>query len=288
MQDIRSRSISGSRLGGASNASRICMGEMGVAVDSLMIKDKEGFEKLIREAWNHEFTGWDFSFVSGRMVESPLSWDYRKSVAKRMQKATSLLDQDTGGGEFLASLQPLPPGACATEGYPPNVPIAKERLEPLGVKVFNTHAAMRLPFDDDSFDLVINRHGGILAAELKRILKPAGCFLTEQVGDKNCARLNEALQSKPEFSFSEWTLERAVKQLESAGLEILEKKEEFPAMDFLDIGAVVYYLKAISGQVSDFTIEKYYDQLAEIHNAIQERGKFTVEAHRFYIEAQNP
>jgi hypothetical protein len=76
--------------------------------------------------------------------------------------------------------------------------------------------------------------------------------------------------------------------LESAGLEILEKKEEFPAMDFLDIGAVVYYLKAISGQVSDFTIEKYYDQLAEIHNAIQERGKFTVEAHRFYIEAQNP
>jgi SAM-dependent methyltransferase len=253
-----------------------------------MINDKEAFEKLVREAWAREFNGWDFSFVSGRMVEAPLSWDYHKIVLERISKAKSLLDQDTGGGEFLASLQPLPPGSCATEGYPPNVPVATQRLGPLGVKVFNTHAAIQLPFADDTFDLVINRHGGILASEIRRILKPGGTFITQQVGDKNCIRLNEALQNKPEFSFSEWTLERAVKQLETAGMNILDRKEEFPAVDFKDIGAVVYYLKAVSWQVSDFTIEKYYDRLGEIHNAIQEAGKFSVEEHRFYIEAQKP
>ena len=156
------------------------------------------------------------------------------------------------------------------------------------MKVFNTHAAIQLPFDDGAFDLVINRHGGILASEIHRILSAGGFFITQQVGEQNCIGLNEALQSKPEFSFSQYTLDRAVKQLETSGLKILDRKEEFPATDFMDIGAVVYYLKAISWQVSDFTIEKYYDYLGEIHNTILEKGKFTVKAHRFYIEAQKP
>jgi SAM-dependent methyltransferase len=168
------------------------------------------------------------------------------------------------------------------------VPAAKARLEPLGVKVFDTHAMTQLPFEENTFELAINRHGGFLAQEYRRILKPGGRFITQQVGGRNCLRLNEMLQAQPDFLFSAWTLDLAVKQLEAGGLRIVERKEEFPGTDFKDIGAVVYYLKAISWQVSDFSIEKYYDQLGEIHNIIQETGKFSVEQHRFYIEAQKP
>ncbi len=250
--------------------------------------DKDEFERLMNEGWQHEFAGWDFQFLSGRFVETPPSWDYRQIVLDRIRNAKALLDLDTGGGEFLAGLQPLPPGTCATEGYPPNVAVAAARLEPLGVKVANTHAAISLPFEDGSFDLVINRHGGILASEIARVLKPGGRFITQQVGDRNCIRLNEALQNIPDFTFSQWTLERAVKQLETGGLRILDRKEEFPKAEFKDIGAVVYYLKAISWQVTDFSIEKYYDRLAEIHQGIQEKGAFAVEEHRFFIEAQKP
>ncbi len=253
-----------------------------------MAINKEEFERLLNEAWQHEFAGWDFEFLSGRFVEMSPSWDYRAIVLDRIKSAKSLLDLDTGGGEFLAGLQPLPPGTCATEGYPPNVEIATARLEPLGVKVANTHAAINLPFEDGSFDLVINRHGGILAPEIGRILKSGGKFVTQQVGDKNCLLLNEALQNVPDFTFSEWSMERAVRQLEAAGLRILERKEEFPAAEFKDIGAVVYYLKAISWQVSDFSIGKYYDRLAEIQQTIQDKGGFTVKEHRFLIEAQKP
>jgi SAM-dependent methyltransferase len=251
-----------------------------------MINDKETFEKLIHEGWQQEFVGWDFSFLSGRMVETPASWDYRQIVLDRIRNVQSLLDLDTGGGEFLESLQPFPPETCATEGYPPNVPIAQARLEGLGVKVFNTHAAMRLPFEDNSFELVINRHGGILAAEIRRVLKPDGRFITQQVGDRNCIRLNEMLGAQPDAFSTMWTLDLAARQLEAGGFRILERKEEFPETEFKDIGAVVYYLKAIAWQVSDFSVEKYYDQLGEIHNTIQETGKFSVAQHLFYLEAQ--
>jgi SAM-dependent methyltransferase len=253
-----------------------------------MIQNKEEFEKLIREAGDQKFSGWDFSFLAGRMVETPPSWDYRGSVMEKIKGAKSLLDLDTGGGEFLETLQPFPETVCATEGHPPNLPLAQARLEPLGVKVTNTHAAMDLPFEDGAFDLVINRHGGILAAEIHRVLAPGGWFITQQVGDRNCIQLDEALQVQPDALSAMWTMDMAAKQLEDAGLRIVLRKEEFPNTEFKDVGAVVYFLKAIAWQVTDFTVEKYYDQLAEIHNSIQTTGGFPVQQHRFYIEAQKP
>jgi len=81
-----------------------------------VILNKPLFDKLVDEACHQEFSGWDFVYVSNRMIESQPSWDYRQLVLDKIKNATSLLDLDTGGGEFLSSLQPLPPITCATEG----------------------------------------------------------------------------------------------------------------------------------------------------------------------------
>ena len=50
-----------------------------------------------------------------------------------------------------------------------------------------------LPFHNDEFDIVINRHGNYVPAELHRILKPGGIFITEQVGEDNERDLVELL-----------------------------------------------------------------------------------------------
>ncbi len=251
-----------------------------------MILNKGDFDRLVNEAWAHDFSGWDFGYLAGRMVEHPLPWDYRQLVTAKMRQAGSMLDMDTGGGELLASLQPLPPQTCACEGYAPNVPIARARLEPLGVRVIGQQGAGVLPFDDGTFDLVTNRHGGYWVAELERILKQHGGFITQQVGGRNCIRLNEMLQDEVYFQYAYWTLDYALRQFEGSGFEIVDQREAYPEVDFHDIGAVVYLLKAVSWQVDDFSIETYREKLGGIHNIIQETGKFTVLAHRFYIEAR--
>ncbi|HHV95300.1 MAG TPA: class I SAM-dependent methyltransferase [Clostridiaceae bacterium] len=132
----------------------------------------ELFNYLIGEA-NKKFEGWDFSYLesTGRMQEFPLRWNYRNKVKSRMSGISSLLDMGTGGGEFLSSLVPLPEYTCATEGYEPNIPVARKRLEPLGVKVYRVDDDEFLPFNDETFDLVINRHESYSAKEVKRILK---------------------------------------------------------------------------------------------------------------------
>jgi hypothetical protein len=56
------------------------------------------------------FSGWDFSYLTEtrRMMEAPLPWSYAGIVLPRLRSARALLDMDTGGGEFLSRLQPLP------------------------------------------------------------------------------------------------------------------------------------------------------------------------------------
>jgi len=158
------------------------------------LTDNELFDYLVSEA-SKEFEGWDFSYLEStrRMQEFPLSWNYRNEVKIRMAEASSLLDMGTGGGEFLSSLSPLPKYTCVTEGYEPNIMIARNRLEPLGVKVYRIDDDESLPFDAETFDLVINRHESYSPKEVKRILKKQGTFITQQVGGLNNKEINELL-----------------------------------------------------------------------------------------------
>lgn len=49
--------------------------------------------------------GWDFSPIDGRYeVERDLPWNYEKIARQYLRRDLQILDCDTGGGEFLLSL----------------------------------------------------------------------------------------------------------------------------------------------------------------------------------------
>lgn len=194
----------------------------------------------------------------------------------------------TGGGELLSTLQPFPEASYATEGYPPNVLIARNRLEPLGVEVLPVEST-KLPFYDGFLDLIINRHEEYAAGELHRALTKGGFFLTQQVGAMNNIELHKllGLESLGKTTFSsrsEWNLNYAVAELKSAGFRILERLEEFPKGRFNDVGALVYLLKAVPWDVPDFTIDNYREKLLAIHQKILSDGFLEVTSDRFFIE----
>lgn len=137
------------------------------------------FDTLLKDALALPFSGWDFSAMKGRWWQDEPYWDYPAVAREHMAAATYMLDQDTGGGELLASLAPLPSFTFATESYAPNVPTARNRLQPLGVHLVSEYNDDALPFADGYFDLVLNRHGGYSVSELRRILRPGGIFFTQ-------------------------------------------------------------------------------------------------------------
>jgi SAM-dependent methyltransferase len=254
------------------------------------LRESRSFEDLIAEADHASFSGWNFAWLKGRYIEGDVSWNYREKVLARMKASKRFLDMGTGGGELLSSLQPFPDASYATEGYPPNVPIARNRLEPLGVKVLQVEGT-NLPFEDGFLDLIINRHEEYASSELYRVLTEGGFCLTQQVGAKNLIELHNllGLESVGKTTFSirpEWDLSYAVAEFKEAGFRILEGMEEFLKGRFNDVGALVYLLKAVPWDVPDFTFDNYREKLLAIHQKILSEGFLEVTTHRFFIEAQ--
>jgi SAM-dependent methyltransferase len=243
----------------------------------------------LRASWLRDyaqpFTGWDMSYLAGRRItiRPHPSWNYTAAVLAAIDDARSHLDMDTGGGEFLAGLPRRSPETYATEGYRPNVPVARQALEPLGVVVTEVEDVTSLPFEDGQFDLVTNRHGKYLPVELYRVLAPGGLFMTQQVASQTNQRLHELLGHQP--SRDAWNLATAVPALEAAGFHVGEQREETLVTRYFDVGSIVYYLKAVPWEIPDFSIESYFDELLQIQELIDADGFLDVPFHQFFVRA---
>jgi SAM-dependent methyltransferase len=247
------------------------------------------FEELIRQADATPFEGWDFGVFAGRFYEGRASWDYRAVVEARLASAIDLLDLGTGGGELLSRLTPLPQRVVATESYPPNVPVARRRLEPLGIDVMavDQDEAAPLPFADRRFSLITNRHEAFRADEIHRVLRPGGLFISQQVGGRDLGELNRALDA-PGHTYARWNLNAAVRALSDAGLKVLQCREELINGRFADVGAVALYLRVSPWQISDYDPARYRSRLAALHKRMETEGPLRVRHHRFLVVAKRP
>lgn len=252
----------------------------------MKIVNPQRFNILVKEAQDSGFSGWDFNWLRGRMLQENPPWDYPRLVKAYFKDVHSLLDMGTGGGELLAALAPLPPNTHATEAYPRNQILALERLSDLGVQVHPIEDGAPLPFQDERFDLIISRHESFDPQEIERLLKPHGTFITQQVGGLDNLKLNQVLEEDISFPYLGWGLAAALTGLYEAGFMIERAEKAALKTSFLDIGAVVYYLKAIPWQVKDFNPDTHFDSLVKLHNIIERQGQFVATAHRFLITAR--
>lgn len=243
------------------------------------------------ESWKHEearpFIGWDFSYLDGRMIEEQPPWSYSLRAAEIMRQSASVIDLDTGGGErFLKLHEYWPSKVVASEHYPPNFKLATERLTPFGAKVIDVQLSDfgSLPFEDAEFDLVLNRHAAFNSDEVARILTLGGIFLTQQVHGLWAVDLLAAFDAKPQWP--EATPEKYLPRLKAAGLEIINHQDWSGKLTFTDVGAIVYYLRAVPWLVPGFSVESHQEYLFKLQKQLDHRDALTFEARKYLIEAQ--
>ena len=241
----------------------------------------------LREEQIAYIEGWDFSHLAGRMAEDALPWDYASVVRQYLRPEMDLLDIDTGGGEFLLSLGHPCEKTSATENYPPNVRLCEEKLLPLGINFRQADGAGRLPFPDESFELVIDRHGDFEPSEIHRVLRPGGWFITQQVGAENDRDLVEMLLNEvPGLPFPEQYLEIAARKFRQCGFTIIEEQEAFPSIRFFDVGALVWFARIIQWEFPGFSVKSSLNRLYELQERLERDGEIRGTTHRFLLVAK--
>jgi SAM-dependent methyltransferase len=252
----------------------------------------EGQQALIR-GWKREeerpFCGWDFSYLDDKWEEELPPWSYVDQVRALLPGASSLLDLGTGGGEKLLSLRELwPPRVAVTEGYAPNLCLARERLEPLGVEVVESEAALRdpLPFEDGSFELVIDRHSEFDIAEVERMLAPGGTFVTEQVDGTNLADLSAAFGCEQPWTW--FTLEWVLERVAETSLVVEQAQAWSGVTRFHSVGALVYYLKAVPWTVEGFTVETHLPVLLKLQDRLERERMLEFTCKSMIVQVRKP
>lgn len=196
-------------------------------------------ETELREIWKKEeqiahIKGWDFSHIDGKYdEEKDLPWDYKNIVSQYLKDDMELLDYDTGGGEFLLSLNHPFEKTSATEGFQPNVELCREKLLPLGIDFRECCNPADIPYDSETFDVIINRHGAFDARELYRL-------------------------------FSHLRLKEQIKVFEEAGFQIVRAEEAYRPIKFYDVGAFVWFARIIEWEFLDFSVDRCFERLLKM------------------------
>jgi Methyltransferase domain len=255
------------------------------------------FSALLDEVAQHPPEGWDFTWLGDRITTDDPPWDFAKIVTALARTSPDLLDLGTGGGEWLSQLAIRPARTVATEAWLPNVPVARRRLEPLGVEVhavvgvadnndrFDVELAARLPFDDGAFHLVSCRHESFDAVDVARVLHRGGHFVTQQVGD-GLFREFRSLFDAPQSTLAPLTLEMLCAQVTEAGMDVIESGESTQTVRFRDVGALAWYLTMVPWTVPDFDVVVQRAELARLHDRVERSGPLRIPQTGTYLVAR--
>lgn len=250
-------------------------------------------QEVLKAYWHTEeqqaqIKGWDFSCLEHRFDsgENNLPWDFYQIIKQYVKPTDRLLDIDTGGGEFLLSLGHTHALTSATEGYAPNVALCREKFAHLGIDFHEMTDAGEMPFAEQEFDVILNRHGRYDVHELFRVLKPDGIFITQQVGEWNDWELVKKVLPDAQRKFKGHCLASQVKLFQEAGFEILEHDEAYCPIQFYDTGAFIWFAKVIEWEFMNFSVDSCFENLLAVEQEIQDKGFVSGRIHRFYLVAK--
>ena len=249
-------------------------------------------EDELKTAWQKEektahIKGWSFSHIRGCYAkEKDWPWDYDAIVRSYLKPDWRLLDYDTGGGEYLLSLCHPHKNTAATEGYPPNVELCRMKLLSLGIDFKECRNPSSIPFADNSFDMIINRHGGFDPDEIYRLLRSGGVFVTEQIGGGNDRDLVKMVLPDVEPPYPDLYLDKQKPRFVEAGFQIIQAEEAYRRVYFYDVGAFVWFAKVVEWEFPGFSVDKCFDRLLEMQKTIKEKGKIEGTMHRYLLVAQ--
>ncbi|WP_203339521.1 class I SAM-dependent methyltransferase [Planococcus beijingensis] len=170
-----------------------------------------------------KINGWDFSQL--RVSADKAAWEFTAEVSRRCNKDDFLLDIGTGSGETLLKIAPFVQIAVGIDLSIEMIQSAKENLR--GSTQTNTRFAQMsskaLSFPKHFFDIVVSRHAPFNSAEVEKVLKSDGIFITQQVSEDDKLNIKRSFGRGQTYNLQDGTLkEKYRRELIDAGFSKVE------------------------------------------------------------------
>ena len=234
------------------------------------------------EAAARRMQGWHFEYLP-EDVGGETPWDYEAQAAARIKDSDAVVDLGTGGGEVFSKLLAATNcDAYATEEWGPNVTVAGNRLKRLAPV---THcSSLQLPFQDNTFNLVLSRHEAINPAEVMRVLRNGGRFLSQQVINDFMVELGDYFpdtQTFPDF-FADYQ-----NSFSQFGARIIQAEEFRYKIRFKELGHLVYQIVVAPWTIPDFSVDTHLEGLQILDNKLKQGGELLFSAGYYLLEVEN-
>lgn len=206
--------------------------------------------------------GWDFSRM--RDDRDPMPWDYCEVVQRYLRPTDHVLDVGTGGGEKFLELAVNFGSGIGVDPDPAMIETARENTPPALVEkvTFIAGAAASLPVPNASCNVVLNRHAVVDVAEIARVLRPGGYFITQQVGAQNTFNICSLFGCGPGGRYREPVQEipDLAAAFQERGCAILSYGTYNMPYYFVDAESLLFWMQAIP-MLEDFDIETHWQQV---------------------------
>lgn len=194
-----------------------------------------------------ERRGWDFSRM--RVKRAPVPWNYTDVARQFLADTDSVLDVGTGGGELFLTLAPYFGKGVGIDSSVEMIEQAlRNKMAQKAANVeFKAMDGNRLEFDDEHFDVVLNRHCDINVSQTARVLRTDGYFVTQQVAYENTINILNAFAWTPASFGDNWwqPVEQLAAEFEQSGCRVVAKAEYNVRYWFSDVESLVFWLKAV-------------------------------------------
>ena len=226
--------------------------------------------------------GWDFSKIN--FTREAVPWKYSDIVQNYLRPTSYVIDIGTGGGERFIEFSSFFKKGVGIDFDSDMIEKAKENKHAyLEDKIsFLIMSTEKLEFPKNTFDIVLNRHSPLYPKEIIKVLKPAGFFITEQVGPKNteniCNIFGCGVGGEYEID-PEQNIDKIINFFKNNGCKIIDYKEYNVKYWFSDIESLIFWLKGIPIP-EDFNIEKYWREVNLIINNYTKSEGIETNEHR--------
>ena len=214
-------------------------------------------------------------------IESPRQYDEEIILSKYVQPTDHVSFLSVDQGELAKNFKPLPEATFIIEPYS-DITSVQNKFADMPVKVLKYTPSGQMPFKDEKMDVVMCQYSNYDKLEIQRVLKPGGYFVVNQNGTAN---LKEFLHIYMPFRMKgSWDAYACAGTLESIGMRIVEKIDDYGTLRFHIIQAIHSYFKKYSPDIAD--INKYQIFYLKALKEIKEKSFYEMTTHRFLVVAQ--